>query len=190
MDSAFGGTVSTPVSLSFLSPALGPDELGRLAHYRVLKKLGEGGMGVVLLAEDTHLRRPVALKVIRPEFGQSLANRERFLREARAMAQVRSDHVVTVYQVGQANDVCFLAMELLEGEPLDRWLERERTPPLDEVVRIGREIALALAAAHVRGLVHRDAGPPTHYLCGSERPSPNLENWAGPSDVRCRTHST
>src|SRR5262249_59514269 len=127
-----------------------------LAHYRALEVLGEGGMGVVLLAEDTHLRRPVALKVIRPEVGQTPLNRERFLREARAMAQVRSDHVVTVYQVGQADDVCFLAMELLEGEPLDRWLEREVRPPLGEVLRIGREITLALAAAHARGLVHRD----------------------------------
>jgi serine/threonine protein kinase/predicted ATPase len=170
MDSAFGGADdSAPVSLSFLAPALEPDELRRLGHYRVLKVLGQGGMGVVLLAEDTHLRRPVALKVIRPEIGQTPANRERFLREARAMAQVRSDHVVTVYQVGQADDVCFLAMELLEGEPLDRWLERAGTPPFDEVVRIGREVALALAAAHVRGLVHRDVKPANVWLEGPAR---------------------
>jgi serine/threonine protein kinase/predicted ATPase len=159
-----GAGDSTPVSLSFLSPALEPDELGRLAHYRVLKVLGQGGMGVVLLAEDTHLQRPVALKVIRPEIGQTPLNRERFLREARAMAQVRSDHVVTVYQVGQADDVCYLAMELLEGEPLDSWLARVVIPPLDEVLRIGREIALALAAAHARGLVHRDVKPANVWL--------------------------
>ena len=159
-----GGGDPIPASLSFLSPALEPGELGWLAHYRVVKLLGEGGMGVVLLAKGTHLRRPVALKVIRPEIGQRPANRERFLREARAMAQVRSDHVVTVYQVGQTDDVCYLAMELLEGEPLDRWLERERTPPFDEVLRIGREIALALAAAHARGLVHRDVKPVNIWL--------------------------
>src|SRR6185295_2591420 len=153
-----------PVSLTFLAPALGPDELGWLAHYRVLKVLGQGGMGVVLLAEDTQLQRPVALKVIRPEIGQSLSNRQRFLREARAMAQVRSDHVVTVHQVGQSGDVCYLAMELLDGEPLDRWLERVSTPPLGEVLRIGREIALALAAAHARGLVHRDVKPANVWL--------------------------
>jgi serine/threonine protein kinase/predicted ATPase len=159
-----GASDPAPVSLSFLSPAIEPDELGRLAHYRILKVLGQGGMGIVLLAEDTHLRRPVALKVIRPEIGQTLTNRERFLREARAMAQVRSDHVVTVYQVGQADDVCYLAMELLEGEPLDHWMERLRTPPLDEALRIGREIALALAAAHARGLVHRDVKPANIWL--------------------------
>jgi serine/threonine protein kinase/predicted ATPase len=159
-----GDSDATPVSLSFLSPAFERDELGWLAHYRVLKVLGQGGMGVVLLAEDTQLQRPVALKVIRPEIGQTLSNRERFLREARAMAQVRSDHVVTVYQVGQADDVCYLAMELLEGEPLDRWLEREVIAPLDEVLRIGREIALALAAAHARELVHRDVKPANVWL--------------------------
>src|SRR5947209_8611529 len=110
-------------ALPFLSPPLENDELGRLAHYRVFNLLGEGGMGIVLLAEDTHLRRRVALKVIRPEIAKSPLNRERFLREARAMAQVRSDHVVTVYQVGQVDDICYLAMELLDGEPLDRCLE-------------------------------------------------------------------
>jgi class 3 adenylate cyclase/tetratricopeptide (TPR) repeat protein len=141
-----------------------PGEIGWLAHYRVFKVLGQGGMGVVLLAEDSHLRRPVALKIILPEIGRFSANRERFLREARAMAQVRSDHVVTVYQVGQTGDVCFLAMELLEGEPLDRWLEQHPSPAIDEVVRIGREIALALAAAHARSLVHRDVKPANIWL--------------------------
>jgi serine/threonine protein kinase/predicted ATPase len=151
-------------ALPFLSPPLENDELGRLAHYRVFKVLGEGGMGVVLLAEDTHLRRRVALKVMRPEIAKSPLNRERFLREARAMAQVRSDHVVTVYQVGQADDVCYLAMELLDGEPLDRCLERVGALPLNEVLRIGTEIALALAAAHARGLVHRDVKPANVWL--------------------------
>jgi serine/threonine protein kinase/class 3 adenylate cyclase/tetratricopeptide (TPR) repeat protein len=151
-------------TLAFLAPATGPDEIGWLAHYRVLKVLGRGGMGIVLHAEDTQLRRPVALKVIRPELGQSPLNRQRFLREARAMAQVKSDHVVTVHQVGQENDVCYLAMELLDGEPLDRWLERTGRPPPGEAVRIGREIALALGAAHARGLVHRDVKPANVWL--------------------------
>lgn len=153
-----------PISLSFLAPAFEPDELGRLAHYRILKLLGHGGMGIVLQAEDTQLQRPVALKVMRPELGRSLSNRQRFLREARAMAQVRSDHVVTVHQVGQIDDVCFLAMELLLGESLDQRLDRVGTMPLDESLRIGHEIALALAAAHTRGLIHRDVKPANVWL--------------------------
>ena len=125
-------------------------------------------MGVVLLAEDTQLQRPVALKVIRPEIGQSLANRQRFLREARAMAQVRSDHVVTVYQVGQADDVCYLAMELLDGEPLDRWLEcAPHSPPLGEVLRRRPgDRPRRLAAAARAGWFTGTSSPRT---CGSKR---------------------
>jgi len=79
---------------------------------------------------------------------------------------VRSDHVITVYQVGQAQDVCFIAMELLEGESLDAWLGHTVRPPLPEALRVGREIALALAAAHARGLVHRDIKPANVLLAG------------------------
>lgn len=158
------GAEDSPIPLTFLAPAIGPDEIGWLAHYRVLKVLGAGGMGIVLQAEDTQLQRPIALKVIRPEIGQSLSNRQRFLREARAMAQVKSEHVVTVYQVGQADDVCYLAMELLEGESLEHWLNSVPTVPIGEALRIGREIALALSAAHVRGLVHRDVKPANVWL--------------------------
>jgi serine/threonine protein kinase/tetratricopeptide (TPR) repeat protein len=160
---------SRPDEFRFLAPSQGPDEIGWLAHYRILKVLGSGGMGMVLLAEDTQLARPVALKVIRPELGQTLDVRQRFLREAKAMAKVRSDYVVTVYQVGQANDTCYLAMELLEGEPLDRWLDAVTIPPLDETLRIGRQIALALTAAHARELIHRDIKPANVWLEGPAR---------------------
>src|SRR5262249_19332948 len=88
------------VNLSaILAPATGPDELGWLANYRVLKIVGRGGMGVVLRAEDIHLQRIVALKVILPEIAANPVARERFLREARACAALKSDHVVTIYQV-------------------------------------------------------------------------------------------
>ena len=96
-------SVGRAVSFPFLSPANGPDEVGWLAHYRVLRLLGQGGMGMVFEAVDTHLQRSVALKVMRPEFALDQAAQERFLREARAMAAVKSDYIVTVHQVGQKN---------------------------------------------------------------------------------------
>jgi WD40 repeat protein/tRNA A-37 threonylcarbamoyl transferase component Bud32 len=146
-----------------LAPAQGPDEIGRLGPYRVLKALGAGGMGFVFLAEDVGLRRRVALKAMLPEVAAHAANRQRFLREARLAAAVESDHVVRVYQVGEDRGVPFLAMELLKGEPLDRRLRSGPVPPA-EVLRIGREVAEGLAAAHAGGLIHRDIKPANVWL--------------------------
>jgi serine/threonine protein kinase len=122
-------------------------------------------MGIVFEAEDVHLRRQVALKVMRPALASSESARQRFLREARAAAGVKHDHVVTIYQVGQENGVPFLAMEYLEGEPLDKRLARGRLP-IPKIMQIGREIAQGLAAAHERGLVHRDIKPANIWLEG------------------------
>ncbi len=148
----------------FLAPPEGPDEIGRLGHYRVLGVLGWGGMGIVLHAEDIHLQRPVAVKVLRAQQADDLAGRMRFLREARAVAALKSDHIVTVYHVGMDNDVPFMAMELLRGETLEDWLERGGRPALPEVLRVGRELALGLAAAHEKGVVHRDVKPSNVWL--------------------------
>lgn len=156
-------------ALTFLLPAQGPDEIGRLGHYRILNVLGSGGMGVVLHAEDIHLNRPVALKVIKTEYSRDPETRERFMREARAMAHVKSDHVVTVYQVGEDNDTCFIAMEMLEGEPLDCLMDREHKLPLPEALRIGKEIGLALVAAHSKGVIHRDIKPANVWIEESGR---------------------
>ncbi len=150
--------------LAFLSPPTSPDELGRLAHYRVFRVLGEGGMGIVLHGEDTQLNRPVALKVIKPEFNQDTEMLQRFDREARAMAQIKSEHVVTVYQVGRDNDTCFIAMELLEGESLDDLIDRKSKVSIAETTRIGCEIAQALSSAHSAGLIHRDIKPANVWL--------------------------
>ena len=108
----------------FLDPPRAPDELGWLAHYRVRRLLGEGGMGLVYEAEDSDLLRPVALKVIRPELASSPQAAQRFLLEARAMAALKHDHIVTIYQVGQQHGVPFLAMEYLQGISLYNWLDR------------------------------------------------------------------
>jgi WD40 repeat protein len=154
----------------FLAPPQQPDEIGRLGSYRVLRELGRGGMGVVFLAEDSVLRRPVALKVLKGDLAADAASRQRFLREARLAAAIEHDHIVPVYQIGEDRGVIFLAMPLLRGETLADRLRREKSLPLPEVLRIGREVAAGLAAAHERGLIHRDVKPANLFLeAGSGR---------------------
>src|SRR5579871_3318906 len=101
-----------PMEWDFLEPAEGGDALGRLGPYRLLEVLGSGGMGVVFRAEDAHLLRPVALKVLRPSQAANAAARDRFLREARAAAAVENDHTVPVWQVGEEEGVPYLVMPL------------------------------------------------------------------------------
>jgi serine/threonine protein kinase len=143
----------------FLTPPQTPDELGRLGKYRILKILGHGGMGVVYKAEDPKLKRLVAIKAMLPTLAASASAGKRFLREAEAMAKLEHDHVVRVYQVDEDRGVPYLAMEFLKGEPLDVRLHRGEKMPASEIMRIGREIAEALAAAHAQDLVHRDIKP-------------------------------
>jgi tRNA A-37 threonylcarbamoyl transferase component Bud32 len=159
--------------LSFLRPPRAPEELGRLAGFRILEVLGRGGMGLVLRAEDVQLRRQVALKVIRPERAADPSHRERFLREARAAAALQHDYVMPIHQIGEDNGVLFLAMPLLAGETLEARLARRPALTTDEQLRIGRESAEGLAAAHAAGLIHRDIKPSNVWL-ESNRSSPGL----------------
>ncbi|MCI0683816.1 MAG: WD40 repeat domain-containing serine/threonine-protein kinase [Gemmataceae bacterium] len=149
---------------SFLQPPRGPGEIGWLGTYRILKVLGQGGMGVVFLAEDSILKRPVALKVMRGALAERATARQRFLREAQAAAAVRHEHVVTIYQAGEQTGVGFLAMELLHGESLEARLQREGRLPIATAVDLGKQIALGLAAAHAHGLIHRDVKPANIWL--------------------------
>jgi serine/threonine protein kinase len=151
----------------FLAPAQAPDELGRLGSYRVLKLLGKGGMGVVFQAEDIPLKRLVALKVMLPQVAEDPTNRERFLREAQSAAALSHDHIIAIHQVGEERGVPYLAMPLLRGESLDDRLRRAGKLPQEEVLRIGREIADGLDAAHEAGLIHRDVKPANIWLEGS-----------------------
>jgi serine/threonine protein kinase len=153
-----------PELYDFLAPPQEPGELGRLGQYRIFRVLGSGGMGVVFQAEDTILKRQVALKAMLPTLAVSESARQRFLREAVSAAQVDHDHIVHIYQVGEERGVPFLAMQLLKGEPLDARLERESRLPVPEILRIGREIAEGLAAAHDQGLIHRDIKPANIWL--------------------------
>ena len=153
----------------FLAPPQAEDELGRLGKYRILKVLGQGGMGVVFQAEDPGLKRSVAFKAMLPALAASASSGKRFLREAQAMAAVEHDHIVRIYQVDEEGGVPFLAMEFLKGEPLDERLKRPEQMSPGEVVRIGREIAEGLAAAHERDLIHRDIKPANIWLEGQRQ---------------------
>jgi urea transport system substrate-binding protein len=140
-----------------------PDEIGRLGPYRVLKILGQGGMGIVYEAEDPHLDRRVALKVLRPE-GLDTLGRERFMQEARLAASLHSDRIVTIYQIGEDHGCPYLVMELLKGESLDTYLHRRGKLSVTEALRIARDVAEGLAVAHDKALVHRDIKPANIWL--------------------------
>jgi serine/threonine protein kinase len=155
--------VSPLVDLPFLDTTDTPGCLGRLGPYRVLEVLGEGGMGVVLKAEEQQPRRLVAIKVMRPE-KTTPETRARFLREGQALALVQHDRVVPVFRVDEFRGVPFLVMPLLAGESLQARLKRDPYLPLSEVLRIGREAAEGLAAAHAAGLIHRDIKPSNIWL--------------------------
>jgi len=170
-----GGVVQTPPTLSgkatqveatFLRPPAGPGEIGRIGNYRVLGLLGAGGMGMVFRAEDLVLGRPVALKIIRPDLREQEEGWQRLQREARLLAQIKHDNLVTLYQAGEENEVFYLAMELLEGESLEDRLKRENKLSLPEILRLSREIAAGLAAIHASNLIHRDIKPSNIWLEG------------------------
>jgi hypothetical protein len=121
-------------------------------------------MGLVLFAHDPHLDRPVALKVMLPDIAANASAKERFLREARAAAKLRSDHIVTIYQVDEDRGIPYLAMEYLEGASLDQFVRDGRKLSLVQILRIGREVARGLADAHARQLIHRDIKPGNIWL--------------------------
>lgn len=158
-------TLGAPASShSFLEPPDRPGCLGRLAGCRVIEELGAGGMGIVFLAEDPVLDRRVAIKVMRPEFAARADARQRFLREAKAAAALEHDHVVPIYQVGETGAVPYIVMPFLAGRSLSARLKHDGRLPIGEVLRIGREVAQGLAAAHGAGLIHRDIKPDNIWL--------------------------
>jgi eukaryotic-like serine/threonine-protein kinase len=126
-----------------------------LGHYRVLAKLGEGGMGVVYRAHDERLDRDVALKVLPAHTLSDATARARLLREARLASKLNHPHVCTIHDVGEAEGQVFIAMEFVEGQPLSARLAAGALPT-EEVLRYGLQVADALAHAHERGVVHRD----------------------------------
>jgi serine/threonine protein kinase len=151
----------------FLAPAEAPDELGRLGGFRILKILGQGGMGVVFQGEDPRLGRKVAIKAMLPHLAASKSAQQRFLREARTAANLEHENIVPILQVGEERGVPFIAMPFLKGEALDERLRRENVLRVAEILRIGRQTASGLQAAHEAGLIHRDIKPANIWLEGS-----------------------
>jgi serine/threonine-protein kinase len=129
-----------------------------LSHYRVLHRLGAGGMGEVFLAEDGRLGRKVALKILRPGVAGDRQGLDRFAQEARAASALNHPNILTIYDVGEWDGVPFIATEFIDGETLRARLGRGRIDPA-RAVDIGTQIARALAAAHEAGIVHRDIKP-------------------------------
>src|SRR5580698_2131002 len=130
-----------------------------LAHYRILSKLGEGGMGEVFLAEDSRLYRKVALKVLLPEVAEDTEKLARFLQEARLASALSHPNAAHIYEIGEANGSHYLAMEYIEGDTLESKLTSDDPLPLVDTLSIGAQVADALDAAHAKGVVHRDIKP-------------------------------
>ena len=137
-----------------------------VAHYRIISRIGAGGMGTVYLAEDTNLNRRVALKFLQAETAGSREGAARLLREARAASALDHPHIATIYQVGDYAGQPFIAMAHYDGETLEARLARGQMSMV-EVARIVAEMADALAAAHAAGIVHRDLKPSNVMLTGT-----------------------
>jgi len=147
-----------------------PDLLARLQaaladRYRIQREIGRGGMATVYLAEDLKHRRPVAVKVLRPELSATLGT-ERFVREIEIAAKLSHPHILPLFDSGEADGFLYYVMPFVEGDTLRERLDREGRLPQEHVIRITDDVAAALSYAHERGIVHRDIKPENIMLTG------------------------
>src|SRR5512136_438207 len=129
-----------------------------ISHYKILEKLGEGGMGVVYKAHDTHLDRFVAIKVLPPERVADPDRKRRFIQEAKAASALNHPNIITIHDIDQAEGIDFIAMEYVAGKTLDELIPRKGMR-LTLALKYAVQIADALAQAHGAGIIHRDLKP-------------------------------
>ncbi|MGH7456283.1 MAG: serine/threonine protein kinase, partial [bacterium] len=130
-----------------------------LSHYKILEKIGEGGMGVVHKAQDTRLLRHVAIKILAAELMGDEKRRNRFIREAQTASSLNHPNICTIHDIDEAGSMHFIVMELIEGETLRELLDRRGPLPEAEVIGIALKVCDALAAVHEKGIFHRDIKP-------------------------------
>ncbi|MGV3483293.1 MAG: protein kinase domain-containing protein [Planctomycetaceae bacterium] len=157
-------STSTANKYAFLDPPTIDGDLGSLGPYRVIGELGRGGMGFVFRAEDTRLKRIVALKVMNAKVAATPHSRQRFIDEARSMAAVKHDNVVTIYEVSDHRGTPFMAMEMLKGGTLEELIRKQKKFDYHQVLQYAVEMARGLGAAHAQGIIHRDIKPANIWI--------------------------
>ena len=130
-----------------------------LSHYRIVSKIGAGGMGEVYLAQDTRLDRKVAIKFLHEEFSKDADKLNRFMQEAKAASALNHPNILTVYEIGEVDGKNYIATELIDGQTLREHLSRKESLQLNQILKIGVQVSEALSAAHQAGIIHRDIKP-------------------------------
>jgi serine/threonine protein kinase/tetratricopeptide (TPR) repeat protein len=140
-----------------LSKGISPETI--IGHYRIVSKIGAGGMGEVYLAQDTKLDRKVAIKFLHEEFSKDGDKLNRFVQEAKAASALNHPNILTVYEIGEVDGKNYIATELIDGQTLREPLSHKEPLPLNTILKIGVQVSEALSAAHQAGIIHRDIKP-------------------------------
>jgi len=130
-----------------------------LSHYRIVSRIGAGGMGEVYLAQDTRLDRKVAIKFLHEEFSKDADKLARFIQEAKAASALNHPNILTVYEIGEVDGKNYISTELIDGQTLREHLSQKESLQLNQILKIGEQVSEALSAAHQAGIIHRDIKP-------------------------------